>query len=225
MKIPYHIGVIPDGNRRYSKRENISLEKAYTVGADIALEMMMWAKHLGVRHISFFGTSHENVLSRSDEEVTDLRKGVIYFCNKVLERGYALHMVGDVQQIAQSPKERELFLKLVNNSRVDDVFTVHADVNYSGEIKNELKPLFESVRKYGLDEVEKNPEKFISSAGVPSVDLVIRVGGKPRLSGFLPFQTTYSELYFRDELWGDFTKEIFTEAIEWFQKQDRTKGA
>lgn len=225
MKIPYHIGVIPDGNRRYAKREHIPLEKAYLVGAEIALNTMQWAKDIGSKHISFFGTSNENVLSRSDEEITDLRKGVLYFCNKVLQKGFALHLVGDVEHITQSPKEKEFFLGLKNKSSVGDDFTVHADVNYSGEIGNELRPLFESIRKYGIDKVEQNPEKFISSAGVPPVDLVIRVGGKPRLSGFLPFQTTYAELYFRDELWGDFTKKIFDESIEWFNKQDRTKGA
>jgi undecaprenyl diphosphate synthase len=225
MKIPYHIGIIPDGNRRYAKREGISLEKAYLIGADIALSTIQWAKDIGVKHISLFGTSHENVLARPDVEITALRKGVVYFCDKVIEQGIALHLVGNIGEIAQSPKEKQLFLKFSKESKVSDKFTVHADVNYSGEIRNELQPLFESIKKYGIEKIEKNPEKFISSADVPPVDLVIRVGGKPRLSGFLPFQTTYAELYFRDELWGDFNKQIFDEAIQWFKKQDRTKGA
>ncbi len=224
MKIPYHIGVIPDGNRRYSKQGNIPLEKAYMVGADIALNMIDWAKTIGVKHISFFGTSNENVLGRSNEEITDLRKGVIYFCNEILKRGLALHIVGDIEGIAQSPAEKKIFKDINKQSRISEDFTVHADVNYSGEIKNELAPLFEAIKKYGIEKVEKDPAHFISSADVPPIDLVIRVGGKPRLSGFLPFQTTYAELYFREELWGDFTKKKFDEAIEWFGKQDRTKG-
>src|ERR1035437_4887947 len=112
MKIPNHIGIIPDGNRRYAKRENISLDEAYIVGADIALDAIQWAKDIGVNHISLFGTSHENVLNRSDEEITVLRKGVLYFCDEGVKPHLTLHLVGDIESIAQSPKEKEQFLML-----------------------------------------------------------------------------------------------------------------
>ncbi len=224
MKIPHHIGVIPDGNRRYAQVKNISLLQSYMRGADVALNTIEWARNVGVKHISFFGTSNENVLRRPVSEMTALRKGVLYFCKEVLASNTQLHLVGDIRGIAQTPKERREFLALQGGKYTSGNFVVHADINYSGEIRSELRPLFQAIKRHGLDRVRRSPEKFISSAGVPPVDLVIRLGGKPRLSGFLPFQTTYAELYFRDELWGYFNNVMFAEALEWFSKQDRSMG-
>jgi undecaprenyl diphosphate synthase len=221
--VPNHIGIIPDGNRRYSEREKIPLFEAYKHGAYIAFEVISWAYRIGVKHVSFFGTSNENVLSRSKHEMQALRKGVIFFLsNAFILNDVAVHIVGDIEGIAQTPDEKKIFLEFKRRERRRGKLVVHADVNYSGEIRSELDPLFKAIRRYGIRKVSKSPEKFISSAGVPPVDLVIRTGGKPRLSGFLPFQTTYAELYFKDMLWGDFKKKEFDEALEWFTKQDRS---
>jgi|SRR3989344_2021323 len=223
--IPNHVGIIPDGNRRYSKREKTNLLQAYLKGSEIALETVEWARAAGVKHISFFGTSNENVLCRPPSEIVALRKGVFHFCEKILLQNTTLHLVGDIESMGQTPKERKAFRWLKEQSCASGKFVVHADVNYSGDIRFELAPLFEAIKLHGLEKVMLAPERYISSAGVPPIDLVIRLGGKPRLSGFLPFQTTYAELYFRDELWGDFNLEIFDDALKWFAKQDRSKGA
>ena len=224
-KIPNHIGIIPDGNRRYAEREGISLKNSYIHGAEIALQISDIAKNIGVKHVSFFGTSSENVLCRPKREMAALRQGVLFFCNTALSLGHSLHLVGDIEAIGQTPKEKNEFLKLKRMSRSEGNFVIHADVNYSGEIRNELGPLFKAIVKHGLRKVRARPEEFISSADVPPIDLTIRVGGKQRLSGFLPFQNIYAELYFREELWGDFTEGMFRKALDWYVKQDRNKGA
>jgi undecaprenyl diphosphate synthase len=225
MKIPNHIGIIPDGNKRYAKEKKISLSQAYLEGANIALNAVEWARIAGVKHVSFFGTSNENVLGRPNKEMLALKRGIVYFCREILSQDISLHLVGAIEEIAQTPKEKKTFLAFKKRSSARGDFVVHADVNYSGEIGAELKPLFQAIKRYGLERVQKSPEKFISSAGVPPVDLVIRTGGKPRLSGFLPFQTTYAELYFMDNLWGYFDEDMFIESLAWFGKQDRSKGA
>lgn len=225
--VPHHIGIIPDGNRRFAKKQKIGLPYSYLFGAALGLEAVEWARKAGVRHLSFFGTSNENVLRRPTEEIHALRKGVTFFLVRALHTpDTAIHIVGDIKGIAQTPRERKFLLDL--KQRCDEKtgkLVVHVDVNYSGEIKSELAPLFDAIKRLGLNKVRTSPEKFICSAGVPPVDLVIRVGGRPRLSGFLPFQTTYAELYFRNELWGDFTKEMFEDALNWYAMQDRSQGA
>lgn len=226
MNIPNHVGIIPDGNRRYAVKEGLTLRESYLHGARIALDITIAAKSRGVRHVSFFGTSHANVLKRPEREMKAFREGVIYFCEKVcLDFRWSLHLVGDIDGIAETSAQKQTFLRLRQASTANGEFVVHAGVNYSGEVEAELQPLFTAIKTHGLKAVQRHPHRFITSAGVPPVDLLIRTGGRRRLSGFLPFQTAYAELFFCEDLWGYFSPRMFTRALRWFSTQDRTQGA
>src|SRR3989338_8640797 len=152
MNIPHHLGIIPDGNRRFAKREGISIAESYLAGSIIALAITQQARALGVKHISFFATSNENVLRRPTEEIQALRVGGLHFCGSILSLGYGLHIVGNIEKISRA-SDMETFQKLRarSNSRKD--FVVHVDVNYSGEAESELAPLFQAISQYGLAEV------------------------------------------------------------------------
>ena len=222
--IPNHVGFIPNGNRRFARRRGLTLAGAYSVGARKALEIVKWCHAVGIREVSFFGTSHENVLGRPRDEMTALHQGILEFCQG-LPRFSTLHLVGDVLGMTMDDEHREAFKAILGRGRGDGKFLVHADVNYSGELAFELAPLFGAIERFGLGVVRKDPGFYIASAGVSTVDLLIRTGGEHRLSGFLPFQTQYAELRFLTKLWGDFSFEDFHDALDWYAKQDRTKGA
>ena len=222
---PIHIGIIPDGNRRYAACQRKSLVWSYTHGAQIALETARWAKAAGVRDVSFFGISNENLRRRHPREIEALREGVVYFCELVQDYKIDLHLVGNIDGLDLTEMHRKRLEDVSRKAYVGGAFTVHADINYSGDVRSELAPLFCAIEKHGIETVKNAPEKFILSAGVPPVDLVIRTGGKARLSGFLPFQTTQAQLYFRNDLWGEFRKDIFDEALRWYELQDKTLGA
>ncbi len=219
--VPRHVGIIPDGNRRYAKLHDMSLEQVYMHGSKVGIEIARSAEKVGIKHMSFFAISSENILCRPPLEIMALRTGVIDFCNKILANKWKLHMVGKIDSLPD-PFKSELIGLQQSNSPVGD-FVVHVDINYSGDVESELSPLLGAVARCGYAAVANSPKEFIPSANLPPIDLVVRTGGKHRLSGFLPFQTTHSELCFLDCLWGDFTPKMFMQTLSWYVVQEKSK--
>jgi len=226
-KIPNHIAIIPNGNRRGSAQRAISLETGYIKGAAQALRVTRWAKKQGVRHVTFFGLSCENMKNRSDFEIDSLMKGAIRFLDVIGLVGH-VHAFGHIEEFKDVEKYAPLYerLKRLNGSEHHDRhdFVVHVAANYSGLPEHELKPLFQALKSRGFADVELEPERYLLSGGVPRVDLLIRTGGENRFSGFLPFQLSYAEMYYTATLWPDLTHREFRAALEWFEKQPRNFG-
>jgi undecaprenyl diphosphate synthase len=222
--VPHHLGVIPDGNRRYARRTGMSLEEGYLAGAAKALEGVDWCLEAGVRHLSAFGISRENIERRPMSEVDWAHRAVLCFCRAVRDRpDVRLHVFGDPSTLPPSLAERDEFMRLQENDDTADArLVVHAGVNYSAQA--ELTRLTQLARRRGLSTVEASPEEFTLSAGVPPVDLVVRTGGQQRLSGFLPLQTAYAELWFTPTLWPEIQREEFLAALAWFARQERHFG-
>ena len=222
--VPYHVGIIPDGNRRYARKAGVSVEEGYLAAADKALEVIDWCLRAVVRHLSAFGVSRENIAQRPVNEVRWLHKALLRFCNIVSSHHEAcLHLFGDASGLPSYLPERDELIRLQDASSTRDAqLVVHVGVNYSGQA--ELATLIRAVRKHGLSAVETSPEEFALSAGLPPVDLVVRTGGQQRLSGFLPLQTAYAELWFTPTYWPDFEREEFQDALAWFARQERRFG-
>lgn len=226
MTVPHHIAAVPNGNRRRSKEKGISLEESYVDGATRALELAEWSREAGVKHITFFGLSCENLKNRSSEEIDSLQEGAVWFCDHLLELDFRVHVFGKIDEFADNPKYRPLFerLKKLNERKRQGDFVVHIAANYSGRVEHELSVFMDELYARGFEEVRADPSKFLLSGGVPDVDLFIRTGGESRLSGLLPFQTAYAEIKIVDALWGDFDRCMFRECLDWYTRQQRNFG-
>lgn len=225
--VPNHVAVVPNGNRRGSVLARMSLPIAYMRGAQRALELAGWAREAGVRHLTFFGLSCENLKNRRENEIDALMEGAIYFFDRAVELGFRLDSFGKIYEFEGVKKYEPLYQRLEKYRGMPhppDDFVIHVAANYSGVAEHELAPLIDALYNAGFDEVRKDPARYLLSGGIPPVDLFIRTGGEHRTSGLLPFQASYAELYFTKVLWGDFVKKEFLLALQWFAQQQRNFG-
>lgn len=155
------------------------------------------------------------------------RKALMTKVERFIEKGARLQLIGDMSKFA--PDIREGMKNAIEKSQKNNKITVLFALNYGGrdEITRAVRKLFDNVRTNqqtnGKIEAE-DLESYLDTAGVPDPDLIIRTGGEQRLSGFLMWQSAYSELYFSDVLFPDFGPEELDRAIEEYQKRQRRFG-
>jgi undecaprenyl diphosphate synthase len=220
---PRHLAVIPDGSRRYAKKDGVAIADGYRVGARKALEVVHWCLEAGVDHLSAFASSQENVTQRPPEEVCAIHSAVGWFCAEVLAvAGVGLRVFGDPERLPECISERRELIRLAGQEPPAAPLMVYVGVNYSGHV--ELAAVVDAVEREGRDAVARPPERALLSAGIPPVDLLLRTGGQRRLSGFLPMQSAYAELCFVDALWPELTRAEFERALDWYATQDRRFG-
>jgi len=214
-----HVGIIPDGNRRFAERARIGIQQAYLAAADKALEVVAWCREARVAHVSAFGVSQENIVRRPRDELRWLHSALVYFCECVVRLpDTGLQLFGEATALASDVPERDELIRLQREAEPGGSLLVHVGVNYSSRAD------LEALRRNGLGKIDGTPDRFLLSANVPAVDLVVRTGGHRRLSGFLPVQTAYAELWFTDTLWPDLTHGEFRSALAWYARQERHFG-
>ena len=220
--VPHHLAIIPDGNRRYAKAHGLTVAEGYLMGLDKVVETVRWWLEKGVRHVSAYAASQENVVRRPQLEMLAVFHAVEqFFVALESTPGVHVHVFGDLENLPKWTPNRQKFLDR-QDARPDDTLTVHIGLNYSGSA--EIPFLLAQAERYGTVEVAASPEKYMLSRGVPPIDLVIRSGGQRRLSGFLPYQTLYSELWFIEKYWPEIEIPDMQESFEWYAKQPRNFG-
>ena len=232
--IPQHIAVMLDGNRRWAERKNGSKPKAgHAAGAHKIFEFLSWCDGLSVPVVTLYLLSTENLRNRDPEELKDLLVILTELANEMARRGnWKLRLVGDRSTL---PTE---FLESIEKSELASKDTVGAQVNlaigYGGrqEITDAMRSIVRDSISDGAD-LEKlaeslTPEliaKHLYTSDQPDPDLIIRTSGEQRLSGFLLWQSSNSELYFEEALWPDFRRVDFLRAIRAFARRHRRYGA
>jgi len=214
--IPTHIAIIMDGNRRWAVEHKLPILEGHRRVSNQVLERLVehGAKR-GIRYMTFWAFSTEN-WSRAESEVSGimgiLAQSLKPFGKKMMEKGVKLLVIGDLSRIDEKLRKgiAEVVERTKNNSRI----TVTIALNYGG--RDEIR---RAVKKFGTEF-----ENHLDTVGVPDPDFIIRTGGEQRLSGFLLWQSEYSELYFPSFLMPDFTPERLDEAIEEFQNRKRRFG-
>ena len=199
-RIPKHIGIIPDGNRRWAKGKGLKKEDGYAYGLEPGMRLLQAARSYGVQELTFYGFTVDNC-KRPKEQVAAFSRACIEAVKMIEKENVQLYVVGNTRS-ACFPVE--LLPYTERTCRQDDgALRVNFLVNYGWEwdMKN----------------------GWVSSE-IPRIDMVIRWGGMCRLSGFLPIQTVYSDFYMVKELWPDFLESQFVDALQWYQKQDVTLG-
>lgn len=202
FRIPKHIGVIPDGNRRWAKSHGLNREEGYTHGLEPGLRLLRAARESGVKELTYYGFTVDNC-KRPREQVEAFSKACIDAVKMIEQENVELFVVGNAKSPC-FPQELLPYTKRKNTSDSgSDAMKVNFLVNYGWEwdMKNDW-----------------------ASRNIPRVDMVIRWGGMCRLSGFLPIQTVYADFYIVKDLWPDFQEEQFENALRWYQEQDITLG-
>lgn len=202
FRIPKHIGVIPDGNRRWAKENGLKKEEGYTYGLEPGLRLLRAARKYGVRELTYYGFTVDNC-KRPREQVKAFSKACLDAVKMIEQENVSLYVTGNTES-ACFPRELLPYTRPREQSdNEEQAMRVNFLVNYGWEwdMKNDW-----------------------ASRDISRVDMVIRWGGMCRLSGFLPIQTVYADFYIVKELWPDFQESQFEEALEWYQEQDITLG-
>ena len=230
-KIPMHVAIIMDGNRRWAKKQGLVAIAGHAYAVEHTVEQLIErAGELGIKYLTLWAFSTEN-WGRDKDEVTGLmnlfRKALMTKVEKFIQKGARLKMIGDIGRFA--PDIQKGMREAEKKSEMNDKITVTFALNYGGrdEILRAVNAYKDSPRRMNYKEsplVAVELEKYLDTAGMPDPDLIIRTGGEQRTSGFLMWSGAYSELYFTDKLFPEFSPEEFDKAIEEYQKRQRRFG-
>lgn len=232
---PKHIAIIPDGNRRWARSKGLNPSTGHYFGYEKMKDVLKWCLELGVEVVTIYALSIENFKKRSRRELEELMKLFERGIRDLLGSGIIHEYKVKVKLIG---KEEVLPEKLRNLIREVEVKTrnyndkfLNIAIGYSGreEIVNAVRKIVEDARAGRLrveDIDEETFSKYLYTGDLPhpDPDLIIRTSGEERLSGFLLWQSAYSELYFCDVYWPDFRKIDFWRAIRSFQSRERRFG-
>ncbi len=199
-RLPNHVGIIPDGNRRWANGRGLKKEEGYAFGLNAGIDLLRAARKRGIRELTYYGFTVDNC-KRPKEQVSAFSRACVKAAEMILAEGACLTAVGNTKSPC-FPSELLPYTRRRMPSRQDEM-RVNLLVNYGWEwdVKNGF-----------------------ASRDLPRIDLVVRWGGMSRLSGFLPIQTVYSDICVLEELWPDFEESQFDRALEWYRRQDVTLG-
>lgn len=212
MRIPKHIGLIPDGNRRWAENKGLQKQDGYEHGLDPGLQALRLAKKYGINEITYYGFTTDNC-KRPRNQIDAFVKSCIDAVNMIAGENVSLLVIGNTNS-AMFPKELLKYTKrtVLGTGETKVNFLVNYgwdwDISAIGSENTSRKSIMESL----------------NSRDISRIDLILRWGGRKRLSGFLPVQSVYSDIYTINELWPDFKPEQFHNAIEWYNMQDVTLG-
>ena len=208
-RLPEHIGIIPDGNRRWALQNGYEKQDGYEYGINPGLELYNKCYELGIKEITFYGFTQDNT-KRPAKQTEAFRKACVDSVMQLAQRDAELLIVGNTES-PLFPEELIPFTHRVKFGK--GLLKVNFLVNYGWD--------------WDLNQSIKVKGPFINniaSKDISRIDLVIRWGGRRRLSGFIPIQTIYSDFYVLDDYWPDFKLDHLHQALDWYQTQDTTLG-
>ncbi len=225
-----HIAIIMDGNRRWAKKRSLEVFSGYTKGADNMVPIVEEAIKNDIKYLTCFVFSTEN-WNRSEIEINYL-KSILedYLISKehyFIENEVKFLAHGDFLSFGESIANK--IINLQNKTKNFTKITVIMLINYCSrtEILRSVKKIVKNIEEGKISSSEIDEKIFtenLYSKDIPDPDLIIRTGKEKRLSNFLLWQSAYSELYFSEKMWPEFTKEDFLEAIKDFYSRERRRG-
>lgn len=228
--LPKHIAIIMDGNRRWAREKGKETPEGHRVGAENLENMAKYCNKIGIEYLTVYAFSTEN-WKRSKEEVSALmillKKYLKKFSKTANKENIRIKILGDIEVLEKGLKKS--IEETVEQTKNNTGLTLNIAFNYGGraEIVNAMKKIAQKIKKGEID-ISSINEDLISNnlytAGEPDPDLLIRPGGELRISNFLPWQLTYTEFYFTDKYWPDFSNSDLMQAIEVFNKRNRKFG-
>lgn len=226
-RIPKHIGIIMDGNRRWAAKKGLTAVQGHEAGVKALVEIVEHCLDLGVETLTIYALSTENWRKRARKEVQGifnlLLRAVEEKKEEYKKKGVKLSIIGDFQAFPRKVvKAIEEMLAIV---KTQERLKVNVALNYGG--RDEIIRAVKKIVNQGIPAKKINEEmfgSFLYTNGEPDPDFLIRTGGEERLSNFLLWQSSYSELYFTDTLWPDFSPRKLDQAIAAYQQRKRRFG-
>ena len=223
IKLPAHIALIMDGNGRWAKRRFRPRSYGHRVGVQNMVRICTHAFRLGVRIVTVYALSTEN-LYRPKEELNVLFDLIrAYFSkkkDKLLEMGVKINVIGDLTVFPADIRDNILRVMDDTRSLTDGLLNICLDYGSRQEIVRAVNAAVAQGRFVD----EASFAALLQTGGLPDPDLIIRTGGEVRLSNFLLYQAAYSELYFSNKMWPEFSRRDLERAIENYSARDRRYG-
>lgn len=231
--IPKHIAIIMDGNGRWAKSRKLPRSMGHKAGVEVINKIVKASSDIGVKYLTLYAFSTEN-WQRPKDEVSALMKLLVEYMRKELndlnKNNVKIQTIGDISKFPQICIDvlEDSKLKTKDNTGL----VLNLALNYGGraDILGAFKNIFNDyengrlTKEYIENLTEENFNKYTYTAGIPDPDIIIRPSGEQRLSNFLLWQCAYSEFWYSDILWPDFTVDHLYKAIFDYQKRDRRFG-
>ena len=227
MNLPSHIAIIMDGNRRWARKKGLTATKGHEAGIKNLTKIVDHCEKLGIKTLTIYTLSTENWKKRAKKEVKGIFDLLIRLVKEKKEeyrkRGIRVAALGDITQFPERVRKaiEEITKVVIKN----ETMRVNLALNYGG--RDEIVRAVQKIVEEGIKPRKIN-EKVIAehlyTNGQADPDLIIRPGGEQRLSNFLLWQMSYSEIYFTDVLWPDFTPTELDKALDEYAERQRRYG-
>jgi undecaprenyl diphosphate synthase len=228
--LPQHIAIIMDGNGRWAKSNKLAKFAGHKKGAETAHQIILAANEMGIKYLTLYTFSSEN-WNRPQDEITNLMSLLKYYIKRKKEllnkNNIKVRVIGDLDKV--SPDLKEEIDEIVSITQANKGLTLIIAFSYGArdELLRATRAVAELYKKGDLSLSDINSEEFSShlyTKSIPDPDLLIRTSGEIRISNFLLWQLAYTELYFTNTNWPDFTVDKLKEAIKEFQNRERRYG-
>jgi len=229
-KLPRHIAIIMDGNGRWAKKHAMGRIRGHRKGAQAVNTTVTACREIGIQYLTLFAFSSEN-WGRPSEEVNALMKLLEEYLKKEASRlqkqEIRLTTIGDTERLVGPVRDK--LAEVIDLTKNNQKMTLNLALSYGSrdEIVQAVRRIVEQSRAGNITPENINHETFsgyLFTRSIPDPDLLIRTSGEYRISNFLLWQCAYSELYFTDVLWPDFTKDDLIKAIAVYQRRERRFG-
>lgn len=219
-RVPRHVGIIPDGNRRWAQARGLKSHEGYPRGVERVIAVYEHARELGIGEISVYGCSEENLRKRPAIEADHIQAAVMDLVERLAGRGRPPQVIGNTASpVFHDDRLRALLPYCAPPSLPPGVTKMNLLLNYSWCWDLDV------LLRRGASGEATSTANALGSRDVSEIDLVVRSSGRHRLSGFLPFQTAYADVYVVKDMWPDFSLDHLDEAIGWYQAVTVNRGA
>ena len=223
-RVPAHIAIIMDGNGRWAKERGLSRAEGHRAGARTIELIVQAALDRGIRYITLYAFSEEN-WSRPSDEVLALMQLLRHFVAskraELIEKGTRFKAIGDLDRL--SPDVRQELLETEEATARGERMTLVVALSYGSRQEN-VRAANRLIRRGVVEATTEMFERELDTAGIPDPDLLVRTSGECRISNFLLWQIAYSELYFTETPWPDFTEAELDRAIAEYAGRERRFG-
>lgn len=224
-KLPNHICFIVDGNGRWAKNRHLPRSQGHIKGFDKLAKVYKMVREIGIKYVSIYAFSTEN-WNRPKEEVDGLmklfRRAIKDFYNEKKYKDCRIEFLGSLDKFDEDIKNSAL--DIMEKTKTNTDFHINVCMNYGG--REDIVQAVNKLIKDGKTEVTmEDISQNLYTSNSPDPDFIVRTSGEHRLSNFMPWQSTYAELYFPKVLWPDFGKKDLIDAIKEYSSRDRRFGA
>lgn len=230
MNVPKHVAIILDGNGRWAKKRFLPRNMGHVQGSKTVERIIEDAYNMGIKYLTVYAFSTEN-WKRPKDEVDALMKLLRDYLKTCIKRANKNNMrvrvIGDVTGLTQDLREKIAQLEEASKDNTGINFTIALNYGSRDEMIRAMKKMADDLLSGTLKKEEITEEVFagyLDTKGIPEPDLMIRTSGEQRLSNFMLWQLAYTEFYFTDVLWPDFSKKELKKAVDYYNGRERRFG-